>query len=71
MLYKFKQILRKVIPYKFILLTHKFRAVLAAIVYGSQGQKTRATGVARTKGKTTISENLSAIRFQKCGGRNA
>ncbi|MCK5084424.1 MAG: UDP-N-acetylmuramoyl-L-alanyl-D-glutamate--2,6-diaminopimelate ligase [Candidatus Pacebacteria bacterium] len=68
MLYKFKQILRKVIPYKFILLTHKFRAVLAAIVYGSPGKKIRAIGVAGTKGKTTTTNMITKILEE--GGHN-
>ena len=61
MLYKFKQILRKIIPYKFILLTHKFRAVLAVIVYGFPGKKIRAIGVAGTKGKTTTVNMIAKI----------
>ncbi|MCK4591900.1 UDP-N-acetylmuramoyl-L-alanyl-D-glutamate--2,6-diaminopimelate ligase [Candidatus Parcubacteria bacterium] len=61
MLYKFKQILRKVIPYNFILLTHKFRAVLASLVYGFPGKKIRAIGVAGTKGKTTTVNMIAKI----------
>ncbi len=61
MLYKFKQLLRKIIPYKFILLTHKFRAVLAALVYGFPGKKIRAIGVAGTKGKTTTVNMIAKI----------
>ena len=61
MLYKLKQLLRKIIPYKFILLTHKFRAVLAALVYGFPGKKIRAIGVAGTKGKTTTVNMIAKI----------
>jgi len=61
MLYKFKQILRKIIPYKFILLTHKTRAVLAAFVYGFPGKKIRVIGVAGTKGKTTTVNMIAKI----------
>jgi len=61
MLYKLKQFLRKVIPYKFILLTHKFRAVLAALIYGFPGKKIRAIGVAGTKGKTTTTNMITKI----------
>ena len=61
MLYKLKQFLRKIIPYKFILLTHKIRAVLAALVYGFPGRKIRAIGVAGTKGKTTTTNMIAKI----------
>jgi len=61
MLYKIKQILRKIIPYDFILLTHKFRAVLAAVIYGFPGKKIRAIGIAGTKGKTTTANMIAKI----------
>lgn len=61
MLYKLKQILRKIIPYSFILFTHKIRAVLAALVYGFPGKKIRAIGVAGTKGKTTTVNMIAKI----------
>jgi UDP-N-acetylmuramoyl-L-alanyl-D-glutamate--2,6-diaminopimelate ligase len=61
MLYKIKQILRKIIPYDFILLTHKLRAVLAAVIYGFPGKKIRAIGVAGTKGKTTTTNMIAKI----------
>ena len=61
MLYKLKQILRKVIPYNFILLTHKIRAILAVIIYGFPGRKIRAIGVAGTKGKTTTTNMIARI----------
>ncbi len=61
MLYKLKQILRKIIPYGFILFTHKFRAVLAAAAYGFPGKKIRAIGVAGTKGKTTTANMIAKI----------
>ncbi|MCK5122676.1 MAG: UDP-N-acetylmuramoyl-L-alanyl-D-glutamate--2,6-diaminopimelate ligase [Candidatus Pacebacteria bacterium] len=61
MLYKLKQILRKIIPYKFILFTHKMRAILAVIVYGFPGKKIRAIGVAGTKGKTTTVNMIAKI----------
>jgi len=61
MLYKIKQILRKIIPYNFILFTHKFRAVLAAMIYGFPGKKIRAIGVAGTKGKTTTTNMIAKI----------
>jgi UDP-N-acetylmuramoyl-L-alanyl-D-glutamate--2,6-diaminopimelate ligase len=61
MLYKLKQILRKVIPYKFILFTHKFRSVLAVLVYGFPGKEIRAIGVAGTKGKTTTVNMIAKI----------
>ncbi len=61
MLYKLKQILRKIIPYRFILFTHKIRAILAVIIYGFPGKKIRAIGVAGTKGKTTTVNMIAKI----------
>ena len=61
MLYKLKQILRKIIPYNFILFTHKMRAVLAVIIYGSPGRKIRVIGVAGTKGKTTTTNLIAKV----------
>jgi UDP-N-acetylmuramoyl-L-alanyl-D-glutamate--2,6-diaminopimelate ligase len=59
--YKLKQILRKVIPHNFILQTHKFRAVLAAVIYGFPGKRIRVVGVAGTKGKTTTANMIAKI----------
>ena len=61
MLYKLKSVLRKVVPYKFILLTHKVRAFLAAVVYRFPGKKLRVIGVAGTKGKTTTVNMIAKI----------
>jgi len=61
MFYKLKSILRKIIPYKFILLTHKIRAFLAAVVYRFPGKKLRVIGVAGTKGKTTTVNMIAKI----------
>ncbi|MEA2097523.1 MAG: UDP-N-acetylmuramoyl-L-alanyl-D-glutamate--2,6-diaminopimelate ligase [Patescibacteria group bacterium] len=61
MLYKFKQSLRKIIPYNFILFTHKIRAILAVTVYGFLGRKIKAIGVAGTKGKTTTTNMIVKI----------
>jgi len=61
MFYKPKQFLRKIIPYEFILLIHKSRAVLAALVYGFPGRKIRVIGVAGTKGKTTTANMIAGI----------
>jgi UDP-N-acetylmuramoyl-L-alanyl-D-glutamate--2,6-diaminopimelate ligase len=61
MFYKLKQILRKIIPYKFILFTHLMRAYLAVLIYGFPGRKIRAIGVAGTKGKTTTVNMIARI----------
>lgn len=61
MLYQLKQLLRKIIPYGFILFTHKTRAVLAALIYGFPGKKIRVIGVAGTKGKTTTVNMIAKI----------
>ena len=61
MFYKLKSVLRKVVPYKFILLTHKARAFLAAVVYRFPGKKLRVIGVAGTKGKTTTVNMIAKI----------
>jgi len=61
MLYRIKQVLREVVPRKFVLLTHKIRAVLAVVVYGFPGRKIKAVAVAGTKGKTTTSHIIARI----------
>ncbi len=61
MLYKIKQKLRKIIPYSFILLTHRARVVLAATMYGFPGRKIRVIGVAGTKGKTTTTNMIAKV----------
>ena len=61
MFYKLKQLLRKIIPYDFILFTHKIRAILAVVIYGFPGRKIRAIGVAGTKGKTTTTNMIARI----------
>ena len=61
MLYKLKQFLRKILPYSFILLTHRTRAVLAAFIFGFPGKKIRVIGVAGTKGKTTTVNMITKI----------
>ena len=61
MLYKIKQKLRKIIPYSFILLTHRARVVLAATIYGFPGKKIRVIGVAGTKGKTTTTNMIAKV----------
>ncbi len=61
MLYRIKQFLRRILPYRLILLTHKARAVLAALFYGFPGRKMRVIGVGGTKGKTTTVNMIARI----------
>ncbi|MCK5413171.1 MAG: UDP-N-acetylmuramoyl-L-alanyl-D-glutamate--2,6-diaminopimelate ligase [Candidatus Pacebacteria bacterium] len=66
MLYRIKQKLRKVVPYNFILFTHKLRVVLAVLMYSSPKRKIRIIGVAGTKGKTTTTNMI--VRVLEEGG---
>ncbi|MDF1498328.1 MAG: UDP-N-acetylmuramoyl-L-alanyl-D-glutamate--2,6-diaminopimelate ligase [Patescibacteria group bacterium] len=61
MIYKIKQVLRKIVPYNFILFTHKVRAVLAVALYSSPQRKIRVIGVAGTKGKTTTTNLIAKV----------
>jgi len=61
MFYKIKNLLRKILPYRVILWTHKIRAVFAAIFYGFPAKKMIVIGVAGTKGKTTVCNLIAKI----------
>ncbi len=61
MLYKIKNILRKIIPYELILQMHKVTAILATIRYGFPARKLKIIAVAGTKGKTTTTNMIARI----------
>lgn len=66
MLYKFKKILRKFVPYGMILHFHKFRSILAMLVSGFPARKLRVIAIAGTKGKTTTTNMI--VKVLEAGG---
>lgn len=61
MLYKIKNLLRKIIPYKLVLFIHKLQAIYANICYGFPGRRLKVIAVAGTKGKTTTTNIIARI----------
>lgn len=61
MTYKAKQALKKIVPYKAVLLLHKARAVQASVKYGFPSRRMKIIAVAGTKGKTTTSNMIARI----------
>lgn len=70
MFYGLKIFLKKIIPRRFILWTHKLRGMAAAYYFGFPARKLRVIGVAGTKGKTTAA-NLIARILEEEGRRVA
>ncbi|MFZ2969688.1 MAG: Mur ligase family protein, partial [Minisyncoccia bacterium] len=61
MIYRIKKIFKKIVPYKFILLTHKARSVFAVLLNGYPSRKLTIIGIAGTKGKTTTTNMIAKI----------
>lgn len=70
MLYRIKNVLKKIMPYRFILFVHKARAVSASVRFGFPSRKLKIIAVAGTKGKTTTS-NMIARMLEKSGHKVA
>lgn len=61
MFYSLKLFLKKIIPQRYILATHKLRGMAAAFYFGFPAKKLRVIGVAGTKGKTTTTNLITHI----------
>lgn len=59
--YKFKMLIRKLIPESAILLMHKLKAVVASYKYGFPARKLKIIAVAGTKGKTTTTNMIARV----------
>ncbi len=63
-----KDFLRKILPKSMILLSHKARGIIAALIYGMPSRHIRVIAVTGTNGKTTtchmISEILQAANYK-------
>ena len=61
MLYRIKNSVKKLVPYPFILLVHKAKAVSASCRRGNPARKLTVIAVAGTKGKTTTTNMIARI----------
>lgn len=61
MLNKIKKLFRPLVSKKFILWTHKIRAICAAVYYGFPASNLKVIGVTGTNGKTTVCHLITAI----------
>lgn len=61
MIKSIKKFLRPFVSEKFILWTHKVRAVIAALYYGYPSKRLKVIGVTGTNGKTTVCHLIDSI----------